>query len=83
MTECHSRVRNDFTATEERDLVEFLADYEPAARMGIFPYRELANVRCVLRLDSQKSLPLIESNSHHILESLWRETLRRVLAVEI
>ncbi|KAJ7806879.1 hypothetical protein B0H14DRAFT_2874942 [Mycena olivaceomarginata] len=42
----NGRVRNDFTATEERDLVEFLADYEPAARMGIFPYRELANKAC-------------------------------------
>ncbi|KAJ7249749.1 hypothetical protein B0H12DRAFT_1121599 [Mycena haematopus] len=37
----NTRVRNDFTATEEQDLVEFLADYELRARATIFPYREL------------------------------------------
>ncbi|KAF8168989.1 hypothetical protein K438DRAFT_1941424 [Mycena galopus ATCC 62051] len=41
-----SRVRNDFTATEEQDLVEFLADYEPSARTSVFPYRELADKPC-------------------------------------
>ncbi|KAJ7679428.1 hypothetical protein DFH06DRAFT_511233 [Mycena polygramma] len=38
-----SRVRHQFTETEEDDLVEFLADYEPSARLTIFPYRKLAD----------------------------------------
>ncbi|KAJ6464887.1 hypothetical protein C8R45DRAFT_1023457 [Mycena sanguinolenta] len=36
-----TRVRNDFTETEEQDLVEFLADYDASSRTTIFPYREL------------------------------------------
>ncbi|KAJ7165758.1 hypothetical protein C8R46DRAFT_1096171 [Mycena filopes] len=37
------RVRNEFTATEDDCLVEYLADVDPAARLTISTYRDVAN----------------------------------------